>query len=100
MGILNSRSTVNPCNDQIRNGSTGTYHFKYHAYHQTTAGTHSDVFLVPQVGDGDLEAVAARARVMVDFKGRIVGHILDLYLVVNVLGHLGSWECESGMLGA
>jgi hypothetical protein len=45
-----------------------TYHVKNDPDHQTAAGTDSDVFLIPQVRDGDFEAVAARARVVVDLE--------------------------------
>jgi hypothetical protein len=51
-------------------------HVKDHSDHETAAGTHSNLFAVTQIIDGDLEAVAAWARVCVCLEGGIVGHVL------------------------
>jgi hypothetical protein len=42
-----------------------TYHVEYDLDHQATARTDCDLFSIPQVGDGDLETVAARAWIVV-----------------------------------
>lgn len=61
-----------------------THHLVYNPYHQAAAGAHGDVVgLVLQVGQGDLEAVAAGARVVVGLQGLVVRHVLDLHLVVD-----------------
>lgn len=61
-----------------------TYHLIDDPYHQAAAGAHGDVGgLVLQVGQRDLEAVAAGARVVVGLEGLVVRHVLDLDLVVD-----------------
>lgn len=72
-----------------RFGGGLTYHLKDNPDHQTAAWTDGDVFFVSQVGQGDFEAVATRARVVVDLESRVEGHVLDFDLIVNILGHFG-----------
>lgn len=75
-----------------------THHLVNDPDHQTATGAHGDVVgLVLQVGQGDLEAVAAWARVVVGLQRLVVRHVLDLYLVVDgyllIVRHFG---CVSG----
>lgn len=51
--------------------------------HQTAARTDSDVLAVAEVGDGNLEPIATRTRVVIYLQVGIEGHIFDLDLVVN-----------------
>jgi hypothetical protein len=63
----------------------GTYGVEYYAYHQAAAGAARNVLAVAHVGDGDLEAVAAGARVVIDLERLIVEAVFDLDLVVEVV---------------
>lgn len=73
---------------------------EYNPDHQAAARAHANVLAVPQVRQPDLEAVAARARVVVDLELLVVGHVLDFDLVVERLGHgFGRWwsvPCAAG----
>ena len=51
--------------------------------HQTAAGAHGNVLLVTQVVEGDLKAIAARTRIVVDLESFVEGHVFDLDLVVD-----------------
>lgn len=51
--------------------------------HQAAAGTHGNVLLVAQVVEGDLEAIAARARIVIDLESFVKCHVFDLDLVVD-----------------
>jgi len=57
---------------------------KNDADHEAAARADGDVLAVAEVRDSDLEPVAARARVVVDLQRRVVRHVLDLDLVVDV----------------
>lgn len=58
------------------------YRVKYDSDHQTTAGATSNVFAVAHVCDGNLKAVAAGTRVVVDLERLIVETVFDLDFVV------------------
>lgn len=60
-----------------------SYMVKNHPDHQTAARTDSDVLAIAEVGDGNLEPIATRTRVVIDLEVGIEGHIFDLDLVVN-----------------
>lgn len=65
-------------------GIISTHHLVNDPDHQAAAGAHGDVVgLVLQVGQGNLEAVAAWARVVVGLQRLVVRHVLDLDLVVD-----------------
>lgn len=66
-----------------------TNRLKDNLNHERAARTDSDILAVAQVIDRDLEAVAARARVVVDLQCWVKGHVLDLDLVVDRLRHGG-----------
>jgi hypothetical protein len=59
-----------------------TYHLEDDLDHKAAAGTDSHLFAIAQVRNGNLEAVATRARVVVDLEVGVEGHVLDFYLVV------------------
>jgi hypothetical protein len=69
-------------------------HVKDYSDHETAAGTHSNLFTVAQIIDGDLEAVAARARVCVCLEGGIVGHVLQIVKMSakSALRHDKAWS--------
>lgn len=70
-----------------------THRFKNHLDHQRAARTHRHVLTVTQVVDGNLKTVAAGTRVVVYLQDGIEGHVFDLDLVVNRIGH-----CWFGLL--
>lgn len=59
--------------------------------HQAAARAHGNILLVAQVVDANREAVAARARVVIDLKSFVEGHVFDFDLIVDgvfFVGHL------------
>jgi hypothetical protein len=71
----------------------GTYEIENHPDHEAAAGANSNVLLVPQIVEHDLESVAAGARVVVHLERFVEGHIFDLDLIVDgklfVVRHFG-----------
>lgn len=74
-----------------RSWTEKTHHFVNDTDHQAAARAHGDIGLfVLEVCQGDLEAVAAWARVEVRLQRLVVRHVLDLDLVVDrglLVGH-------------
>jgi hypothetical protein len=90
--IVSSQSAALHCAAQtgLERVRSSTDLVEYDADHQAAAGAARNVFAVAHVGNGNLEAVAARTRVVVDLQRRIVEAVLDLDLVVQVqllVGH-------------
>ena len=72
----------------------GMHLIKYDFNHKRAARTDGNVLTIAQIINGNLEAVAARAWVMVDLESIVKGQILDLDFVVD--GHDGCiLECSS-----
>lgn len=66
------------------NGNKFSAHcFEYNFDHQTAAGADCDFFAIAEVGEGDLKLVATWAWVGIEGCGFVVGHVFDLYLVVE-----------------
>lgn len=63
--------------------SVSIYHVKYNSDHEAAAGADGNVLLVAKVVQGDLELIAAWARVEVGLLGFVEGHVLDLDLIVD-----------------
>jgi hypothetical protein len=76
------------------------YLAKYNLDHQTAARTDRDFLAISEVCEPDLEAVAARARVVVDLQARVEGHVFDFDFVVDVEsvchGVRGRDRCDVG----
>lgn len=60
------------------------YHVKDDPDHQTAAGAHRNFFSISEVCDPDLEAIATRARVVIDLEGFIEAHVFNLNLIVYI----------------
>lgn len=59
------------------------YQVKDDPDHEAAAGTDSNVLLIAQIVEGDLELVATWARVRVELLGLVKSHVLDLDLIVD-----------------
>lgn len=73
-----------------------THRLENNLDHQRAARTHGDVLAVLQVEDGDLEAVAAGARVVVELQRGVEGHVFDFDLVVDGVGVGHCCGCLAG----
>jgi hypothetical protein len=75
------------------------YHFEDDLDHQTATWTYGNFFTIPKVRDTDFKPVATRTRVVVDLKRRIVLHILDFDLIIDILCHLCSCLVAESSVG-
>lgn len=62
---------------------SGTYYFEYDLDHQAAARTDRNLFPIAEVIEGNLELVAAWAGVSIEGSRLMIGHILDLDLIVE-----------------
>ncbi len=59
------------------------YYFEYDFDHQAAAGADCDFLAIAEVGEGDFELVATWAWVGVEGCGLVIGHVFNLYLIVE-----------------
>ena len=75
------------------------YRVKYNPNHETAARTPRNVLAVAHVINGNLEAVAAGAGVVVYLQGLVIEAVLDFHLVVQVhffVCHVARGVCGKG----
>ena len=59
------------------------YYLENDLDHQTAAGADCDFLAIAEVGERDLELVATWAWVGVEGGGLVIGHVFNLYLIVE-----------------